>query len=117
MCNFREEEITHNFFGCFFVARNPAVLILFEKQIIILILSSFWSRTYRGVKLFLFEKEREIEIKSLQSLTFEHPHEDAVIIFRKSQVIGHIIAGFVIRGDGGRGGGQNMSLQNPFLDM
>jgi hypothetical protein len=68
MCNFREEEeITHNFFGCFFVARNPAVLILFEKQIIFLILSSFWSRTYRGVKLFLFEKEREIEIMPLHS--------------------------------------------------
>jgi hypothetical protein len=82
MCNFREEEITHNFFGCFFVARNPAVLILFEKQIIILILRSFWSRTYRGVKLFLFEKEREIEIMPLQSLTFGHPHEDAVIVFR-----------------------------------
>jgi hypothetical protein len=31
MSNFREEVITHNFFGCFFVARNPAVLILFRK--------------------------------------------------------------------------------------
>jgi hypothetical protein len=43
MSNFREEEITHNFFGCFFVARNPAVLILFEKHIIIFIRRSSWS--------------------------------------------------------------------------
>jgi hypothetical protein len=72
MCNFREEEITHNFFGCFFVARNPAVLILFEKQIIILILRSFWSRTYRGVKLFLIENEGDRD-RAVPSTNFWTP--------------------------------------------